>query len=72
LFFGGLLIEQVAELVLSVQGEPVLLLVLDEGQVAVFEVLRHDVADERCEVAGPVSLVEQRLKLLSSALVDQF
>lgn len=35
------------------------------------EVLRHNVTDERCEVARAVSFVEQALKILPFSLVDQ-
>jgi hypothetical protein len=66
-----LLLEEVVDFVCCFFGKPVLLLVFDEGEVAVLEVLRDDVSNEAGEVTGTVAIVEDLLELLPLSLIDQ-
>lgn len=69
--FVELLLKEVGDALIGFLREFVLFLVLDEGQVAVLEILWDDIAYKTCEIACAVPSVQQLLKFLPSALINQ-
>ena len=47
-------------------------IVLDEGVISVFIILRNDVSDKTSVIASSISVVQNRLEILTFSLVDQF
>jgi hypothetical protein len=68
--FRVFLLQQRVDHSRCLRAERILALILDEGQVALFEVLGDDVANKAGKVAGAVAAVEYIFEQFSLPLVD--